>query len=42
MKYSNGNYFNVWEQYWASGDIDIIGQIITHGSYNYLPQVIGN
>lgn len=41
-KYSNGNDLIVWEQMWASGDVDIIGHIISHGSYNFLPQVIGN
>jgi hypothetical protein len=42
MKYSNGRYLIVWEQTWASGDVDIVGQMISHGSYNFLPQVIGN
>jgi hypothetical protein len=34
-KISNGNYFIVWQQLWASGDLDIYGRLISHGYYNF-------
>lgn len=42
-KSSNGNYFVVWEQYnTLTAENDIYGQLISHGYYQYLPQVGGD